>query len=704
MQEFNDFIAVQIATSSLLNSKRLILINIDNTNVIKEYKSINSKSYSIGKIIYENRELMYHSGRYQGNHTFFFARSLTNDINQLPEFEEDTPLFFPITSDYQVSDTSSNPSLTSDTKTLIISTSTTIITTDVTASVNPSFKTYVALWSEIHVESVQSNSTVKIDFIWACSQSASYTDITFSLAQTGSNEIPEWVDIDIEKQELYLNKTPKLTNSSTYYFSLQISFDSETHYKQFEITVEKCSITNCEICQLGSPDLCETCRTGFETSNDKTSCSKVEAISGATEAAAALGAASVMMASASSVLSLSSVNSIFSVMNSLQLAIQLPLVPDYFSPKVLAFLSGMGFSMMSFDFLKFKDIPFVIAITKWVSYPQSDEYLNSIGMRSGSSVVNYLSLMVFIIFLGVIHFGIVICSKCADQSDHRKCKKWFNRLFLFFTFNIYIRVFIQAFAFTTLSIFSEMYAMNLSTLVTKVSFGLCIIFAMCTSVLFILSFIMYAKSFPEFDSQKYWPCTEYFNGVKPTKFSKLYSSMFMLVRLMLISLLVFGRSAGHTTKTKYFYLINIAYCLYLLVVRPLENPQDNIIEIVNQSLFCCLAVPLSWLKTEATWTPFYEGYYTSILAISPSICAMICLIFLLKSIYICTKKTKNTQSTNTILPKKPQSKQDQSQSISIARSSSNIIKTTPPISHNHPHPSLNLPKNPPKTPFPKRRF
>mmetsp|Transcript_8946 Transcript_8946/g.8499 ORF Transcript_8946/g.8499 Transcript_8946/m.8499 type:complete len:122 (+) Transcript_8946:120-485(+) len=116
----------------------------------------------------------------------------------------------------------------------------------------------------------------------------------------------------------------------------------------------------------------------------------------------------ITLASASSILSLSSINSIFSIMNSLQLAILLPLVPDYFSPKVLEFLSGMGFTMLSFDFIKLNDIPLVERLTDWVSYPQSDGYLNSLGMRSGSSVVNYLSLMVIIILVGIIHIGVLI--------------------------------------------------------------------------------------------------------------------------------------------------------------------------------------------------------------------------------------------------------------------------------------------------------
>ncbi|CAI2380915.1 unnamed protein product [Moneuplotes crassus] len=661
MKEFEDFIAVQIKTSSLALYKRLILISTSNSEIVAEYKSGTARAFAVGRLLNKGQELMYHSGIYPSGFKFYFARTSIKSIDQLEEFEQDSPLFSPSTGDYQVSPTSSNPSLTSSTKTVTISTSTSVTLTDITSTTNPSFTTHVALWNQDHIQSVQGNTSVQLDFTWACAQSVNNTDIAFSLVQTGSNTVPEWVSMNPDKQELHLNTTPKLDQDTTYYFSLEIAFNSKIYHKKFEITVEKCSILNCEICQLGASNLCETCTTDYEATDGQKSCNKIIPVSGATEDSASMVSSnvvtgmvtsSVVLASVSSILSLSSVNSIFSIMNSLQLAILLPLVPDYFSPKVLDLLSGMGFAMFSFDFIKFKDIPFVEAISDWVSYPQSDEYLNNLGLRSGSSFVNYLSLMAVIVLVGIIHVGISVCNQCGENSKPRKCKKFINTLFTFFTFNIYIRVFIQAFLFTSLSILSELYNFNLDTTVTKVSLGVCVLFCLCTSVLFILSFYMYYKSFPEIDKKKYWPCIEYFNGIKPNNLSKMYSSMFMLVRLMLSSFLILGAAISGSTKGTYFYLVNIGYCLYLAGIRPFENMQDNIIEIINQIIFCCLSVPLSWLNTKESWTPFYENYYTKMLLVAPVIGSIVCLGFLIKSIisYIYRRKAKKRKQD--VAPKK----------------------------------------------------
>jgi len=64
--------------------------------------------------------------------------------------------------------------------------------------------------------------------------------------------------------------------------------------------------------------------------------------------------------------------------------------------------------MFSLDFIPVEDIPFVKEIKKWVKYSQSDGYLNDIGLSSGSCIVNYLPIMVLILFIGAIHLIVLI--------------------------------------------------------------------------------------------------------------------------------------------------------------------------------------------------------------------------------------------------------------------------------------------------------
>lgn len=180
------------------NPTRLILISSDNSKVLKEYDTVNIRFYNAFPATIQGQELVFFPGAHLTNKTFFLGRSSVNNIDQLFEFEIGVSHFVPITTDYQVVDTSSNPSLTSTPRTLTISTSTSITETDVTSVVSPSFTTHVALWNQDHVQSVQSDSFAQLNFTWACAQAVNFTAISFSLVQTGSSQIPEWVQIDTE--------------------------------------------------------------------------------------------------------------------------------------------------------------------------------------------------------------------------------------------------------------------------------------------------------------------------------------------------------------------------------------------------------------------------------------------------------------------------------------------------------------------------
>ncbi|CAI2372191.1 unnamed protein product [Moneuplotes crassus] len=361
----------------------------------------------------------------------------------------------------------------------------------------------------------------------------------------------------------------------------------------------------------------------------------------------------------------------------------LPLVPEYFSPKVLDFLSGMGFTMLSFDFLKLNHIPFIAYITEWESYSQPDEYLHSLGMISVSSILNHLSIIGFLILIGIIHFCVLLTSKCTQNSKHMKCKSLISRLFRYFTFNIYIRIFMQSIIFTALCIFSEIYTLNLDTIAKKISFGLCVILTLLTATFYILSFYMYKKSFQQQNEVEPSMCEEFFNGIKMKKYSKLYAILFLSLRLSLCSVVIFGKSMNTSRKSTLFYLLNISYWIFLFLIRPCAKLQDNILEVINQLLFCSLSVPLTWLNTENSWTTFYEGFYTSVLMASPIIGCLVCLIFMGKEIlsYFLSKRTKKPPS---VIPKPPSFPQNHQEESKIGPPSyPSFPRPSPSINNSH---------------------
>jgi len=50
--------------------------------------------------------------------------------------------------------------------------------------------------------------------------------------------------------------------------------------------------------------------------------------------------------------------------------------------------------------------------------------------------------------------------------------------------------------------------------------------------LFFLAIHQYVKSYSKLDLDKHWVCKEFFNGIKDTKWAKLFTIMFLLVRFL----------------------------------------------------------------------------------------------------------------------------------------------------------------------------
>jgi len=121
---------------------------------------------------------------------------------------------------------------------------------------------------------------------------------------------------------------------------------------------------------------------------------------------------------------------------------------------------------------------------------------------------------------------------------------------------------------------------------------------------------MYYKSFDSKNLEKYWKWTEFFNGIKSKRLAYIFPSFFLLIRILSGFLLIFGKDSPALNKAIMFLILNFIFAVYLVLVRPFKSAQDNIIEAINQVIFCFLVTPLIWLKTKNDWTKFYESYYT----------------------------------------------------------------------------------------------
>lgn len=81
------------------------------------------------------------------------------------------------------------------------------------------------------------------------------------------------------------------------------------------------------------------------------------------------------------------------MINQLQLMMLLPLTGAFIPEEIIDYLAGMDFFLIDFSFIPVKKLPFFTAVVSKFDTEQSNGYLDSIGLNSGSTLVNNLSLL-----------------------------------------------------------------------------------------------------------------------------------------------------------------------------------------------------------------------------------------------------------------------------------------------------------------------
>jgi hypothetical protein len=105
--------------------------------------------------------------------------------------------------------------------------------------------------------------------------------------------------------------------------------------------------------------------------------------------------------------SMSSPQGSWSMINQFQIFILLPMLGAYMPFEVINFITGMGFTLFSFDFIPYKEIPGIKHTIQFLDYDQTDEYLDEVGIESGSSLINHISLILIFGLIGIAHVIII---------------------------------------------------------------------------------------------------------------------------------------------------------------------------------------------------------------------------------------------------------------------------------------------------------
>jgi hypothetical protein len=165
-----------------------------------------------------------------------------------------------------------------------------------------------------------------------------------------------------------------------------------------------------------------------------------------------------------SVISMSSPQTMFSIINQFQMFILLPMIGAYMPPRVIQVLLGMNISMFSFSFIPLEKIPLISELINFIDYDQNDEYFDTIGLTSGSALLNSMGLMLVFGLFTLYHLSLLPCYHSSKQLNE---KNWFRIIvriaFNMMTFSFYVIFVLEAYLVMCLSTVSELNAFDHST-------------------------------------------------------------------------------------------------------------------------------------------------------------------------------------------------------------------------------------------------
>ena len=97
---------------------------------------------------------------------------------------------------------------------------------------------------------------------------------------------------------------------------------------------------------------------------------------------------------------------------------------------------------------------------------------------------------------------------------------------------------------------------------------------------------------------------EVYDGFKDTAWSKLYMFIFISRRFMMAVVIVFMRNVNVWIRCIFYTLIQIALLVYTFIVKPFDEANDNLIEIINEITYTVLCIIITICNEESRW--FYN--------------------------------------------------------------------------------------------------
>ena len=179
-----------------------------------------------------------------------------------------------------------------------------------------------------------------------------------------------------------------------------------------------------------------------------------------------------------------------------------------------------------------------------------------------------------------------------------------QRLMVFFTFALYIRVILQTNQFILVSWVSEIYQFNFygtkRIISSIIAFLVLIAWIIIILIMILLTLSKYAYEFSE-SLDKRSKFANLFDGVSLNKKSRLFAWLLQIKRAIFVILLIMVGPKSSIIAISVLVGLQLIYFIILIIIRPYREISCNVIEIANELYFLVILASLLKYNTAADW-------------------------------------------------------------------------------------------------------
>lgn len=275
----------------------------------------------------------------------------------------------------------------------------------------------------------------------------------------------------------------------------------------------------------------------------------------------------------------------------------------------------MNFSLFNFSFLSLSEQQNIKENVKKFNFEQDNTSLVLIGLESGSSLINVISISSVILFILLTH---ILVSLLFCYFKCKKIENWatnkIKKIFWFLTFGAYISYMFEMYIFFILGSVSELYYFEDIHYTRRVSVYTAIgLLTLCTFT-FIITFFQWCKLRYRTNMDKMYYFTELFRDFKNNSKSRSFWLYFLLRRLSFCSIVLLFKIEWYLgMKIVVFFSFQLSYVFYLLISLPYSQFKLNFLDSVNELIYSCLCWILIFARYEKDWSVPLEYTYIGLM-------------------------------------------------------------------------------------------